>query len=989
MVDAVSFKTRARTIDHLGREQIADCPTAVSELWKNAYDAYATTIGLHIYDGELPTVSLVDNGHGMSRQEFIDKWLVIGTESKASGAIVEEADRKGLPIRPKQGQKGIGRLSSAFLGPLLLVVSKRKGELFTAALIDWRLFENPFLFLQDIEIPVVEFSQKEEVFSFLPSMFESLRGNLTGNGKDPARSVRVTGAWSEFDRLEASEGKASTRQAMEHVVSTAVFNLKHFDQWPLWQGESDSGTILLISDIVFDLEAQLDSRVQAEDLDAAIQAKERLFQTLSNFTDPYSDEENFSEGYGAQEFNYSVTAWDGALRRSVISNQREFDVKSLEELEHVVEGTVDELGVFTGRVKAFGRWLDGEIVILPKNDISNRSNSKVGEFHLRLGTFQQIAGSSSHPPEVHRKLLEQSIKYGGVMVYRNGLRVMPYGREDSDFFEIEKRRSLHAGRHFWSNRRTFGRVALTREGNPNLKDKAGREGLIDNKSVKVFRDLVENILIKTAYSYFGTGSEFQLKYLPAIKESRAKEKAEEERNKARASRRKHFRVNLKKYAPALKSYCNDLEGFVNTVREASLSSEDEVTHLRDQLQLLKNLSKDFTLGESPRNLGTLEQEYEEYRYNQRQAGEILSTLESSLSSALMILKPKSPRDIVYSDINSNAAFLQVRLRKWNKEARDLLDSEQMRIANLYEECSKRYHSLTLPLLDDVENNRISLVDALSRLAKERDIVDSDNSELFEPYISAIRSLQENIDLETLVVHGLDAVDEMREELDRLHSLAQLGITVEIIGHEIEGLELAISEGLDELPLLAKSTKSFSDIKVAHEMLADRLRFLSPLKLSGPTFKDAISGQQIMQYVNKFFGAALVNKNITIGASERFKRFTVFEQPARIYPVFINLINNSIYWVGQKSNGTQQILLDVVQDKVVIGDSGPGVDVDDNNHLFSLFFTRKVRGGRGVGLYLCRANLAAGGHTINYAVEDDFKILPGANFVMDFKGAVYE
>ena len=229
---------------------------------------------------------------------------------------------------------------------------------------------------------------------------------------------------------------------MEHVVSTAVFNLKHFDQWPLWQGESDSGTILLISDIVFDLEAQLDSRVQAEDLDAAIQAKERLFQTLSNFTDPYSDEENFSEGYGAQEFNYSVTAWDGALRRSVISNQREFDVKSLEELEHVVEGTVDELGVFTGRVKAFGRWLDGEIVILPKNDISNRSNSKVGEFHLRLGTFQQIAGSSSHPPEVHRKLLEQSIKYGGVMVYRNGLRVMPYGREDSDFFEIEKRRSF-------------------------------------------------------------------------------------------------------------------------------------------------------------------------------------------------------------------------------------------------------------------------------------------------------------------------------------------------------------------------------------------------------------------------------------------------------------------------------------------------------------------------------------------------------------------
>lgn len=34
MVISAAFQTRARTIDHLGREQIADCPTAISELWK-------------------------------------------------------------------------------------------------------------------------------------------------------------------------------------------------------------------------------------------------------------------------------------------------------------------------------------------------------------------------------------------------------------------------------------------------------------------------------------------------------------------------------------------------------------------------------------------------------------------------------------------------------------------------------------------------------------------------------------------------------------------------------------------------------------------------------------------------------------------------------------------------------------------------------------------------------------------------------------------
>ena len=62
---SASFKTRARTIDHLGREQIADCPTAISELWKNSYDAYSKSVTLHIMDGKIPVACIVDDGHGM------------------------------------------------------------------------------------------------------------------------------------------------------------------------------------------------------------------------------------------------------------------------------------------------------------------------------------------------------------------------------------------------------------------------------------------------------------------------------------------------------------------------------------------------------------------------------------------------------------------------------------------------------------------------------------------------------------------------------------------------------------------------------------------------------------------------------------------------------------------------------------------------------------------------------------------------------------
>lgn len=614
MIDAVAFQTRARTIDHLGREQIADCPTAISELWKNSYDAYAREVGLHIYDGPVTIAALVDDGHGMSRQEFVEKWLVVGTESKANGTQTVEEDRNGLPTRTKQGQKGIGRLSAAALGPLLLLVSKRSGCSFVGALIDWRIFENPFLYLHDIEIPVVEFNQKEDIFVHLPSMFETLMGNISGNKTNSARDMRVVDAWDRFDDVNTQEGRKSVRKTIEDVIINTAFFEKHFEQWPVWSEDSSHGTALLIGDVNFDLEVHLTSKVEVADEQTAKQATDRLFQTLSNFTDPFIREHETTSDFASNEFKYSVTAWEGTLRRPIISQDRSFSYQNLEELEHVVDGSVDVLGVFRGRIKAFGRWLDGEITLLPKTAVPTRSDALVGPFQLRLGTFEQTPTNSSHPPEIHAKLAEQAAKYAGFMVYRNGLRVMPYGREDNDFFEIEKRRNLHAGREFWSYRRLFGRVALTRENNPNLKDKAGREGIIDNKAAKVFRDIVENILMTTARRYFGSDSSVRKELLPEVIASREKERAEEAQKKLRARRKREFRKNLKEFLPKMSILCAELETIAESARAESLPDEEtELLKIRERIGELKIKRSELSLGQAPSNLGTLEEDYHVFR----------------------------------------------------------------------------------------------------------------------------------------------------------------------------------------------------------------------------------------------------------------------------------------------------------------------------------------------------------------------------------------
>ena len=82
-----TFKSRARVIDLLGRQQIADAPTATGELFKNALDAAACHVRVDYVDPEnnqgVGFLRICDNGLGMRLQEdVVGKWLVLATESK-------------------------------------------------------------------------------------------------------------------------------------------------------------------------------------------------------------------------------------------------------------------------------------------------------------------------------------------------------------------------------------------------------------------------------------------------------------------------------------------------------------------------------------------------------------------------------------------------------------------------------------------------------------------------------------------------------------------------------------------------------------------------------------------------------------------------------------------------------------------------------------------------------------------------------------------
>jgi signal transduction histidine kinase len=975
-----TVQTRARTVDHLGREQIADTPTAISELWKNAFDAYARNVALNIFDGEQPVAVIDDDGHGMNRDEFVNRWLVVGTDSKAATDRTPLEDRNGLPVRNRQGQKGIGRLSCANLGPVLLLVSRRRAHPFVAALLDWRLFENPFLNLSDIRIPVIEFDERHEMFERFSELVGGLALNLSDPG-DEQRSQRLESAWSNYDDYYRSENEAGFSNRLQapsdelrSTVTSLSFDDRHVQQWPVWTGEADHGTALLISGINYDLQVELNTKIADP---SALAARDRFFETLSSFVDPFTDQ-GLNEARAADlDFHYSVRAWHGSSPTLVVGSEKQFDRRLLDGLEHQIIGTIDDDGVFTGRVKAFGQWVTEPCQIEPPRDLSipRRADTAVGPLDLYIASMEFVAANTTLPKLEFQRYQELAKRYSGFMIFRDGLRVLPYGRTDNDFFEIESRRSKNAGREFWNHRQMFGRLAITRRDNPNLKDKAGREGLLDNRAAKTLKLIVANILMQSARLYFGSASTIRDETLPQVKASNKAERAKAERNKLRQRQRKEFRAKLDTFTLELPPVISDLERFAQNL---VIRDESEIADAQANFERFKDNVASYRLSGAPQNLGSMEDKYADYRDSMRAANAIIESLSADIEEQIERINPAKPRELLERQLARHGSQIAYRIQQWKKSIGSLQTAEFNRIQDLIAHRNKVYQAEASPILATFDRGDIPFAEAAKQLEVAKIRVDTENEELFLPYIGALESLKESIDLEHLAAFGMEEANDMRVELDRLNSLAQLGIAVEIVGHELQAYDDIMGSALRRLPADVRASAAAKDIEFGYEGLTDQLRFLSPLRLAGQKIQRWITGAEIANYLSDFFKIQLANNRVAFEATHAFRAFRVFDQQSRLYPVFINLLNNSLYWVSTADGADRRIVLDVVNDAVVVSDSGPGVDPEDIDSLFTLFFTRKARGGRGVGLYLSRANLSAGGHRIRYELPSEDWPLDGAN-----------
>jgi len=1011
---SISFNTTARTIDHLGKGQIADTPTAISELWKNSYDAYARNVALHSFDGDLQCAAVIDDGCGMTLEQMVNSWLVVGTNSKTKKQVLPEEDRFGLEVRKTQGEKGIGRLSAAFLAPITLLVSKKIDSDYSALLIDWRLFENPYLSISDIKVPFKSFKKLEQLEQVVCELVAELKTNLACdtitisdddyevklrnlkaaeddvtstyksilNLKDEIQKLHIRRAWSLMsnEELEFSPNRVTTEKAITDFCNNFKFDDKIVKTWSEYLANVESldgkahGTSLFLLDVNRELSLLTNNRGRSSDDFELKSIRESITDTLKAFIDPFEKEK--------YQFSYEIKTFTNDYGSDYILNDLdEFNSEYFQLMEHQIDGEIDDSGWFVGKVVAFGKDL-GVLKYAP-NIILKNNKTKVGKFKLKLGAVEQ-KGLSTLDDKTNEFITGRIEKDHGILVFRDGLRVLPYGRTDNDFFDIEEERGKHAGRFFWANRRMIGQISLNQTDNINLKDKAGREGFIRNQAARELKELIKGHLKNFANKHFGTNADEKRIRLEIFKKEQAEAKSSHK--KARRQSQKSFRQSLKSQRPELEKRLEQAKLIAKELESDLVNNIDKLEELIKVTVDLEELRGELKTPVKPAKMElSLEGTYREYRDLFNEFAELLKVSQDRLNQIESTLSNKTTFELVKRNFDSRQSQLNRQVSKFEsliKSKLDLLKSEWQQGMS---EDRRLFHSEAIEILDSAKNST-----ATEELLNSVDGIYYSLADTFtvkyEAILRALETLAAGINLDSAFTIAEAERTYFEEKASKLQALAQLGISVEVISHELEQQDQLVSRGLNSLPSEVKEHPGFKTAFNAHKQLTSQIRFLSPLKLSGYQSREDITGLMIEKHIISFFKDSFERQRITIEFSNLFRKIVVRDLPSRIYPVFVNLISNALYWVVYAEN--RLIKIDLINNFVVIGNNGPSVDSDDVNSLFELFYSRRAN-GRGVGLYLCKENLAVANHKIWYAIEDDEKIFKnGANFVIEFNGVSF-
>lgn len=949
------FRTRARALDMLGRQQIAGMPTAISELFKNAHDAYADRVEVDFLRRK-DLLVLRDDGLGMTREEFEKRWLTIGTESKLrTKGLPPPPFDPDKPSRPMLGEKGIGRLAIASIGPQVLVLTRAKRkegpDKLIACFINWGIFEAPGIDLDDIEIPIAEFDggtlpDKNDI----ASMVRDFGGNLERMGEDlPVDLVERIGA-------ELEQFAVDPRQ---------------LDEWfgaPMLRGEG-RGTHFVLAPV---------SPLLADDIDQTSGNKASpLTKALLGFVNTMTPD------HAPPVINPAFRDWTtNEVGEDIIAAGEFFLPEEFKNADHHFRGGFDEYGQFKGTVSIYGEETTDYIV--PWSG-GQGMPAKCGAFTLQMANVMGRQRDTTLPAEEWVRLTDKMDRIGGLYIYRDGVRILPYGNTDFDWLDIEANRTKSAGYYHFSHRRMFGVVEITGTANSQLTEKAGREGFRENEAYRQFKSILKNFLERVVADFIREGGRYAERLDERRTELNKISKALEARAKSVAGKREKFAQQLATFFEQYDAGCPEQDtmelaermdravtqaaGETDTTKAAAHIVELERQFRRE----LEALQQAYRISKPRIGLGKrLTKEWEDYNLAWQKLEDTIFAPARRLLEDTVGIRAREARleldrririEAALSELRNNADQAAKLERRQTAEVIDKVGSEVRRATA---ESFAHVGEVLAEVQSDFESweNVRELPDdevVAKRTALEERIIAVRDEEV--EFLRYLRDQMESVDTsrEEGSTGKMDVVEALEQRAVQLEEqaetdlqLTQLGMAIEVIHHEFDANIRSIRSSLRRLKAWADVNPEldglYNNVRTSFDHLDGYLTLFTPMQRRLRRKEIEISGKEIAEFLHGLFDERFQRHGIEFGVTDAFSRKTVLGYPSSFYPVFVNLVDNAAFWVKDRSK--RRIVLDADERSFIVCDTGPGIAERDSELIFEFGFSRKPN-GRGMGLHISR------------------------------------